>query len=111
MRIDIKTSSVDLTPSFKIYIEEKLLSLAKFIKSLEETGEMEIRLEISRSAKHRKGNVFWAAADLRLPKKILRAEAESGDARAAIDAIKDELRLEIEKYKTRAIALRKGKEE
>ncbi len=103
MRIDIKAGSVGLTPSFKTYIEGKLAPLAKFVKAFDETGETEIRVELKRSAKHRKGEVFWAAADLRLPKKILRAEAESSDARAAIDAIKDTRRLEIDKYRTKFV--------
>lgn len=103
MKIDIKSSGVDLTPSFKNYIEEKLLPLAKFVKAFDETGTAEIWLEISRITKHRKGDVFWLAVDLRLPKQILRAEAESSDARAAVDAVKDKLRLEIEKYRTKFV--------
>jgi len=103
MQISIKTAGVDLTPSFKTYIEEKLLPLAKFVKAFDEAGGAEIRLEISRMAKHRKGDVFWVAADLRLPKQVLRAEAESSDGRAAVDVIKDKLRSEIEKYRTRVL--------
>lgn len=102
MQINIKAST-DLTPSLKIYIESKLAPLAKFIKHFDETGEAAIWLEISRTSKHhKKGNeVYMAAADLRLPKKILRAEEYAEDARKAIDNAKDTLRQEIEKYKAR----------
>ncbi|MBU6500755.1 MAG: ribosome-associated translation inhibitor RaiA [Patescibacteria group bacterium] len=109
MKLDIKAAAVDLTPSFKTYIEEKLLSLAKFVKEFDETGSADIRLEISRSAKHRTGDVFWAAADLRLPKQILRAETEASDARLAVDEIRKKLHLEIEKYRTRFVKPRREK--
>ncbi len=109
MKINIKAST-DLTPSLKIYIEEKLGALAKFVKHFDETGEAAIWLEISRTTRHhRKGDVFVAAADLRLPKKILRAEEYAEDARVAIDRARDTLRLEIGKYKTRFTAPRRAK--
>ncbi len=110
MRINIKTIKVDLTPSLKTYIEDKLGPLAKFISRFDVTGEAEIWLEIVRTTRHhRHGDVFWAAADLRLPHKILRAEKTSTDARAAVDAVKDTLRLEIEKYRDRFLKVRRGK--
>ena len=106
MKINIKAGT-DLTPSFRRYIEEKLGTLAKFIKRFDETGEAEIWLEISRTTRHhRKGDVFVAAVGLRLPRKVLRAEEYAGDARAAINRARDTLRLEIEKYKTRRAAAR-----
>ncbi|HVM76890.1 MAG TPA: ribosome-associated translation inhibitor RaiA [Candidatus Paceibacterota bacterium] len=101
MKINI-TKTSDLTPSLMTYIEDKLGGLAKFVKHFDETGEAEIWLEISRTTEHhRKGNVFKAAADLRLPKKILRAEEYAEDIRVAIDRARNTLHLEIEKYKTK----------
>lgn len=101
MKINIKAKT-DLTPALKAYIEKKLAPLAKFIKRFDEKGDAEIWLEVSRTTRHhRKGDVFVAAADLRLPRKILRAEEYAEDIRIAIDRAKDTLRLEIGKYKTR----------
>lgn len=109
MKINIKKTTDLITPALETYIEEKLLSLAKFVKQFDETGEAEIWLEISRTTQHhRKGNVFMAAADLRLPHKILRGEATAEDIRAAIDQVRNTLHLEIEKYKTRFMAPRRG---
>lgn len=108
MKIVIKTIRLDLTPSLKEYVEKKLAPLAKFIRRFDETGEAETWVEISRLTRHhKKGVVFEASADMRLPKKILRAEAMETDERAAIDAIKDELRGEITKYRTRFIELKR----
>ncbi len=101
MKITI-TKASDLTPSLSIYIETKFGSLAKYVKKFDEKGEAEIWLEVSRTSQHhRKGEVFKAAADLRLPKKILRAEEYADDIRVAIDRARNTLRLEIEKYKTK----------
>lgn len=102
MKITIKATSVDLTPSLRIYIEKKLDPLSKLIERLNKAGQAELWLEIARTTRHhRKGGVFRAEADLRLPKHILRAEETSSDLRAALGALKDKLRVEIEKYRTR----------
>ena len=109
MEIIIK-GTVDLTPPLRTYIQKKLAPLVKFIPQFDGTGEAEIRLEVSRTTHHhRKGPVFFAAADLRLPHKILRAEGYAEDIRKAIDQVRDTLRLEIEKYKTRITEPRRGR--
>jgi ribosomal subunit interface protein len=101
MRIHIK-KAIDLTPSLETYIDNKLMPLAKFIKHFDETGEAELWLEISRTTRHhRKGEVYKAGVDLRLPKKILHAEEYANDIRTAIDLARDAVRSEIEKYKTK----------
>ena len=108
MKINIKKTT-DITQSLRIYIEEKLEPLAKFVQRFDETGEAAIWLEISRTTKHhKKGEVFKAAADLRLPGKILRAEEYAIDIRTAIDQARDTLRIEIEKYRTRFLEPKRG---
>lgn len=102
MKINIKATNLDLTPSLNVYIEEKLGTLAKFIQRFDEEGVAELWLEVARTTKHHhKGNVFMAEADIRLPKKILRGVEYAGDIRASIDLLRNTLRQEIEKYKTR----------
>ena len=110
MKINIKVAGFELTPSLGVYIENKLSNLSKLIKRFDKEGAAELWLDISRTTRHhRKGGVFRAEADLRLPKKILRAQKEAGDIRAAIDVVKDMLRLEIDKYKTRLGKIRRTK--
>lgn len=102
MKINIKSTNLDLTPSLHAYIENKLGSLAKFLTRFDTEGVAEMWVEVARTTRHHhKGDVFMAEADLRLPKKILRAVEESADVRIAIDALRKTLQLEIEKYKTR----------
>jgi ribosomal subunit interface protein len=109
MNINIKKTA-QLTEAFEAYIEKKFLTLSKFVKHFEAAGEAEVWLEISRTTKrHRHGEVFKVAADLQLPKKILRAETYAEDMRTAIDEAKNTLRNEIDKYKTQFVALDKKK--
>ena len=109
MNIHIKKTTRLITPALEIYIQEKLGPIAKYVKKFDDTGEAAIWLEVSRTTKHhRKGEVFMAAADLRLPRKILRAEEYAEDIRVAIDRVRDTLRMEIEKYKAKALEPRRG---
>jgi len=109
MNINIK-ANLDLTAPLRVYIDQKLAPLAKFVKKFDETGEAELWLELLRTTRHHQkgGEVFLVVADLRLPHKILRAEEYADDVRKAIDRAKDTLRLEIEKYKTRFMEPKRG---
>lgn len=103
MKITVK-KSLEVTPPLEAYIEEKLMPLAKFIQGWDKDGTTaELRLEVARSSNHhRKGDeVFAAAADLRVPGKVLRAEASASDIRVAIDEVRSMLHMEIQKYKTK----------
>jgi ribosomal subunit interface protein len=110
MKITIK-KTLDVTPSLETYIGEKLMPLAKFVKAFDREGVVELKLEVSRTSNHhRKGDeVFMAAADLRLPGKILRGEASASDIRKAIDEVRDILHMEIEKYKSKHADSPRGK--
>jgi ribosomal subunit interface protein len=111
MKINIKTIKVDLTPSFKAYIEEKFGQLDKFLGHFESEGEVEVHVEVLRTtAHHQHGDVFRGVASVHLPGKELRAEEEAGDARSAVDMVKDTLRLEIEKYRDKFLTPKRGKD-
>jgi len=110
MKITLKKLT-DTTPAFETYIEEKLLPLSKLIQPFEKEGELELRLEVSRTTRHHeKGEeIFVAVADLRLPKKVVRAEEYAESMRLAVDRVRDALKLEIEKYKTQFVEIDKKK--
>lgn len=102
MQLHIKATKLDLTPSLSVYIEKKLATLDKFVKRFDEAGVAALWVEVARTTRHHhKGDVFMAEADLRLPGKILRAEATQADIHAAIDELREKLLMEIKKYKTR----------
>lgn len=105
MKIDIKASHIKLTLALREYAEAKIGSLDKFLKRWEVNsgGEIEVWVELDRTtAHHHKGEVFRAVADIKLPKRVLRAEESSEDVRAAIDGVKDKLKIEIQRYKEKS---------
>ena len=101
MKIIIKSTKIKLSPSLYNYIEEKIGGLKKFLKNID-NNLIEAIIEVGKpSQHHQKGDVYYAEANLRLPGKILRAEAKEWDLRAAIDKIKDDLGRKINNYKIR----------
>jgi ribosomal subunit interface protein len=110
MKIIIKTKNLELSPSLESYINEKIGSFEKFIKTLqkEEEGKTlsEIFVEVEKETRHhRHGEVFVAKAQIMLPGKSLVAEAKGEDLFLAIVEVKDELQQEIKKYKLKKIDL------
>ena len=53
------------------------------------------------SKRHKSGPIFYAEANLKIDGKLLRAEATHADLRTAIDKVRDELHIQIKKFKER----------
>ena len=103
MNIIIK-KEIDVTPALEAYLQGKFSQLEKFVTAVGGKNPAELTVEIGRTTNHhRKGPVYRAAAKLHLGKITIRAEKEAEDIRIAIDAAKDTLREEIEKYKDRMV--------
>lgn len=100
MQIKIKATQLELTPAITEYIEMKIKSLEKMISRFEVENEAEIYVEIARTTKHHKsGNVFRVEANLSFKGGMLRTEHIDQDIRAAVDKVKDKLKIEIQKFK------------
>jgi ribosome-associated translation inhibitor RaiA len=56
------------------------------------------------SRHHRKGDVFYAEANIDLPGKIVRSEAKEDNLFKAINVVKDELQLLLKKYVKKQVA-------
>lgn len=102
MKITIKSTGFELTPSIKTYIEKKLGGIEKFVKKMDAEGAVEMKVEVARTTKHHKhGDVFSAEANLKVPGSLLRATHEDADVHTAIDRVEIILRGEIDKLKTK----------
>lgn len=105
MKINLKTKNFSLTPNIKIYLEEKINSLDKFLPSDESISS---DIELSKTTKHhQKGDIFRAEVNLNVPGKLIRVVAEEWDLRVAIDSVKDELQREIKNNKEKNFSLYK----
>jgi len=99
MQIIIKTTNINLSPSIKEYIEKRIGTLRKFLKRID-PEVVKIEVEVGKPSRHhRKGNVYYAEANISLPKKLLRAESQSWDLHLAIDEVRENLIRQIERYK------------
>lgn len=101
MKINLKWTNLKPIESIDVFVEEKINDLEKFIKRFIDTGLAEAWVEVSRTTRHHKTGefVYRAEADIRLPGKIIRAEAVHKDLRQAIVRIKDELQQRIKTYR------------
>ena len=103
MKIEISCANVDLTPAFREYILEKMETSHDAAQRFEEGGELSLFFKIARTTKHLHGDVFDAEAMLQLPGKMIHVKSTGSDARGAVDAIKDELKIELRKYKEKSV--------
>src|SRR3989338_5065747 len=108
MKIAVKTKNLELTEDLKSVVEEKIAPLKKFIDILKEdtlVGKKtlaEVFVEIEKeTTHHKKGNIFLAKIQVNLPGKILVAQAREEDPIKAIIGAREELKKEVEKYKSK----------
>ena len=99
MKIDIKATNIEITPSIRNAVEEKMNSLEKFISNLD-PNVVKVFFEVSLETKHhKKGDIFYAEANVEVPGKIIRAEAREENLYTAINVVKDKLQRSLKKYK------------
>lgn len=99
MNIIIKTTNIELTESLEQWVHMRLQPLEKLQSFLKEP-DVEAWVEIGKTTKgQKKGDIFRAEAQIRLPGKSIRAEAVSNNLRKSINEIKDKLQREIIEYK------------
>jgi len=113
MKIVIKATNLKLTPNIQQFIEEKIGSVEKFIPYLKENDfsfekgkpPFEAWVEIEKTTHHhQKGNVFRTECQIKLPGKSIRAESIKENLYLSIDEVKDELQIEIKKYRGKGIS-------
>ncbi|MBU2635245.1 ribosome-associated translation inhibitor RaiA [Patescibacteria group bacterium] len=98
MKVTIKATNLKLTPEVKKAIEEKIATLDKFIPYIGTSVEafVEVALE---TRHHKKGKIYYAEANIKVPGKIIRSEAREENIYRAINEIKDELQRLLKEYK------------
>lgn len=113
MKINIKSTNIKLNEALYDYIERKIGELDKFARKVGIDDQSfaagkpvcEAWVEIGKpSGHHKKGGVWYAEVQIKLPGKSLRAESENWDLRLAIDEVKDELQQQLKQYTQKQIA-------
>lgn len=105
MNIHIKATHVELSPDIKKAINEKIGELKRFIAS--GGSDTEAHVDVGRSTfHHQHGEIFFAKVDLRIPGRTIHAEAESVDIISALTEVKDQLQIEVKKFKEKGFSRR-----
>lgn len=100
MNIIIKATNTTLTPAIKVFIEEKLNSLSKFLRP-----EEKIHVELEVDKKHRSGLIFRAEIDFQPHGHF--AEARGNDFYEAFDLLLPKIKEQLTKEKDKRVSLRK----
>ena len=109
MKVIIKTKNLEASEALDNFIEEKFFTLKKFIDILKREDEIgktlaEVFVEVEKETKHhRKGDIFLVKSRIYLPGREIISQVRTDDLQKAIVKAKDELKLEIEKYKVKKI--------
>ncbi|MBU1176863.1 MAG: ribosome-associated translation inhibitor RaiA [Patescibacteria group bacterium] len=99
MKINIKSTNIDISPSINQYIEEKIGGLDKFLKSFD-PELIEANVEVGKIKQgQRQGEIFKAEVNLNIGGHLIRAEETEDSLMAAIDLVKDDMSREIRRYK------------
>jgi ribosomal subunit interface protein len=102
MKFTLKGTQLDVTPSLKTYLAQKVIEpLEKRLAEFPKKEAVAISIELSRETKHHsKGDVFRAEITISLPpKRMIRIEEKATDIRAAIDLLEQSMTRELELYK------------
>jgi ribosomal subunit interface protein len=98
MQVAIKGINVDVTTALAEYTQNKIGGLVKFYP---ETLRMDVELERT-TQHHQKGeNLFRSSAKAFVPGHSFYAEASAADLYGAIDILRDELKKEMSRFKTK----------
>jgi ribosomal subunit interface protein len=99
MNINIKTSSISLTPSISDYVDKRLQTIKSFFQN-DSTAICDV--ELARTTFHHKsGDIFRAEIHIVAKDKNLYASNEQDDLYKAIDMVRDEMLREIKTTKSK----------
>lgn len=106
MHYTIKATKITLTQEINNYIEKKIATLDKLIAHF--GSAVKVCVEIEHTTRHhRKGDVFYVKVQVNAPHKNMRAEAVGQTVFEAMDTVKDEIALELERHKEKEVDSKK----
>ncbi len=110
MKIIIKTKNIEPNGELNKFIEKKFFGLKKFVNILKTKDELgkktlaEVFVEVGKETMHhKKGEIFVIKSRVYLPSREIIARAKEKDLFSAVTEARDELKMEIEKYKFKKI--------
>ncbi len=103
MKLNIKTTNIEMTQSIRDYLDKRLVAFEKFIQGEE---AIMVDVEVGRTTRHHKqGDIFRAEINLHGKGHNLRAVSEKEDLYSAIDEARDEMVRELTAEKDKRTSL------
>jgi ribosomal subunit interface protein len=98
MQVDIKATNMELTEAIRAFVQQKMDTLDAKTARFGDVVRAEV--EVGKTTKHhRNGPVYRAEVHVRLPGKLVYAEAENYDLYIAINDAKKEAERQVMDYK------------
>ncbi len=98
MKIILKITKIKIDQALENFIKEEIDGLERFYGVDELKAEAHLEIEKT-TQHHQKGPFFRAECQIRLPKKIVRAEASAKNLKLAVVEVKEELQRQLKEYK------------
>jgi ribosomal subunit interface protein len=92
--IQTKTTNYTVTPQIESLLEQKFAPLGRF---LEGKHEVRCEVELEKIGDHHAGKIFRAEVNLHVGGTLFRAEATEEQMEQSIDAIRDDVKRELQK--------------
>lgn len=97
MQIDIHAQNVELNAPLRAFIEEKMSDLEHLMG---DAGEVHTRVEVGiPSNHHQSGPIYYCEVNCKIAGHLLRGQSENYDLHSAIIDVKDEMKVQIKKFK------------
>jgi len=107
MKINLKTTHLELTEAIREYVQTKIDMLEKY---LGDTAVINCDVELEKAVGgQNKGEIFRAEVNLQIPRELLRVEKTETDLYKAIDKVKDHLEEIIINYRKKIRDQKRGK--
>lgn len=108
MRYILQGKNITISDSINTLVETKIKALERFVSRFD-ADAVEARVEVGKPSRHHhSGPVFYAEVNLKIPGKLLRAEATHLDLIYAVNETFKELERQIKDHKDRIIAKNKN---
>ena len=97
MQTDIHAQNIELNATLRAFIEEKMSDLEHLLGNV---GAVRANIEVGiPSNHHQSGPIYYAELNLNVGAHLLRTEATNYDLHSAIVDVKDEMKVQIKKFK------------
>ena len=108
MKYILQGKNTTISESIQILVETKIRALERFVSRFNASA-VEARIEVGKPSRHHHtGPVFYAEVNLKIPGKLLRAEATHLDLNSAINEIFKEIERQVKDYKEKIITKKKS---